>query len=59
MPIQLNASACDFAGECKAVCPMGVLELDECIHKVVIANPDECIECGACAAACPKEALHL
>ena len=42
------------AADCIDVCPV------ECIFediKMVIIHPEECIECGACAAACPVEAI--
>ena len=40
------------AKECQAVCPV------DCIHGTdeddqLFINPDECIECGSCAAVCP------
>ncbi|MGI6082214.1 MAG: 4Fe-4S dicluster domain-containing protein [Limnochordia bacterium] len=47
---------------CSEVCPV------ECIHPMkdeegfeeaeqLYINPDECIECGACAAECPVQAI--
>eukprot|EP00766_Chilomastix_caulleryi_P002162 gnl/Chilomastix_caulleri/314.p1 GENE.gnl/Chilomastix_caulleri/314~~gnl/Chilomastix_caulleri/314.p1 ORF type:complete len:60 (-),score=11.67 gnl/Chilomastix_caulleri/314:92-271(-) len=59
MPIQLNALKCSFERKCAAVCPVNVLEYDEVAGHVKIERPEDCIECGACAAACPKEALYL
>ena len=36
-------------------CPVGAIS-EGPIYKI---NPDECIECGACAGACPCEAIAL
>jgi len=39
------------------LCPMGVFE-DEG-EKVTAVNPDECIVCRGCEAACPTEAIQV
>ena len=39
---------------CREVCPC------ECIHDAgsqFVIHPDECIDCGACVAACPVDAI--
>jgi len=36
---------------------MGVYEVQG--DKVVVANPDECVVCRACEAACPNEAITV
>ncbi|THF85070.1 ferredoxin family protein [Deinococcus sp. KSM4-11] len=41
-------------GACVQVCPC------DCIHDAgeqFVINPDECIDCGACALACPVGAI--
>ncbi|PTA68790.1 4Fe-4S binding protein [Deinococcus arcticus] len=41
-------------GACLQVCPC------DCIHDAgeqFVIDPDECIDCGACAAACPAGAI--
>ncbi|MBI4674906.1 MAG: ferredoxin family protein [Chloroflexi bacterium] len=42
---------------CVAVCPV------DCIHggdedNMLYINPDECIDCGACAPECPVSAIY-
>lgn len=40
--------------DCVAVCPVDCFyELDE----MLVINPDECIDCGACEAECPTTAI--
>ncbi|MHB9131399.1 MAG: indolepyruvate ferredoxin oxidoreductase subunit alpha [Armatimonadota bacterium] len=41
------------SGECVQVCPV------DCIHDAgdqLLINPEECIDCGACARVCPTTA---
>ena len=42
------------AGECVEVCPVDCIEPGEDQYYI---NPDICIDCGACQAACPVEAI--
>ena len=40
--------------DCVAVCPV------DCFHEganMLVIDPDECIDCGACVPACPVEAI--
>lgn len=40
--------------ECMKVCPV------DCIYegeRILYINPDECIDCGACEAVCPVQAI--
>lgn len=42
--------------DCVAVCPV------DCFHEgenMLVINPDECIDCGACIPECPAEAIFL
>lgn len=68
---QLCASVCD--GACTTVCPVdciaGPIPLDELLavpqperrarfgEIQLYIDPDECIDCGACAAVCPAGAI--
>lgn len=41
-------------GDCVEVCPVNCFfELDD----MLVINPDECIDCGACEAECPVSAI--
>ncbi|MFT8872200.1 MAG: ferredoxin family protein [Sporolactobacillus sp.] len=50
-------SACENekAGECIETCPVDCIVEGE---KMMYINPDLCIECGACEAVCPVEAIY-
>ena len=42
------------SGECVDVCPV------DCIHeanRILVIDPEECIDCGACEPECPVEAI--
>ncbi|MFH1138895.1 MAG: mercury methylation ferredoxin HgcB [Pseudomonadota bacterium] len=55
--LKLDREACVGCGECTAVCPHGVLALEE--RKVRVRDADGCIECGACALNCATGALTV
>lgn len=41
-------------GDCVEVCPVNCFfELDD----MLVINPEECIDCGACEAECPTSAI--
>lgn len=45
---------CKFT-DCVAVCPV------DCFHEgvnMLVIDPDECIDCGACVPECPVEAIY-
>lgn len=42
------------AGECVDVCPVDCIEMGEEQYYI---DPDICIDCGACQAVCPVEAI--
>ncbi|UOQ92456.1 ferredoxin family protein [Halobacillus shinanisalinarum] len=44
------------AGECIEVCPVDCIEEGEDMFHI---DPEVCIECGACEAACPVEAIYM
>ncbi|KHD86613.1 indolepyruvate ferredoxin oxidoreductase subunit alpha [Heyndrickxia ginsengihumi] len=44
------------AAECADVCPVDCIEEGENMYYI---NPDLCIDCGACEAVCPVEAIYI
>lgn len=49
-----NCTDCKYT-DCIAVCPV------DCFYEIsnqLIISPEECIECGACEAECPVEAIY-
>jgi NAD-dependent dihydropyrimidine dehydrogenase PreA subunit len=55
--LQLNAQKCNGCGMCLKVCPHGVFKIAG--RKALIIDRDYCMECGACALNCPKEAIFV
>lgn len=55
--LRFEAERCTGCGRCLEVCPRGVFVRSD--GKVAITDPDLCLECGACAANCPEEALSV
>ena len=47
---------CTYCGECVAVCPNGVHEVEDQTHTI---SRDRCVACGRCAEACPTQALGI
>ena len=41
---------------CTFICPASVYELDENLDEIVVRY-ENCLECGACRIACPKNAI--
>ncbi len=53
---------CERAGLCVDVCPTGSIHtLPEPTDEwpLYYINPDTCIDCGACMAECPNEAIFV
>lgn len=46
----------ELAGECVEVCPVDCIEKGEGMFYI---DPDICIDCGACEAVCPVEAIYF
>lgn len=54
--IWVDYEKCNGHAECVEACPTEVYELVE--GKATAPNIDECIECCACVAVCPEEAIE-
>lgn len=57
--IEIVSDRCTGAAECVQVCPRDVLKMNGRRRKVEIAQPDQCIRCGACVVQCPENALRF
>ncbi len=55
--VTLDASLCEGVFSCWEVCPEACFEKRKDVRKVVIANGERCIRCGACVVQCPEDAL--
>ncbi len=53
--IEIDYDKCSGHAECVGVCPVGVYELED--GKATAPNIEECIECCACVASCPVDAI--
>ena len=49
-----NCQECRFT-DCVLVCPVDCFYAD---REMLYIDPEECIDCGACAPACPVEAIY-
>lgn len=54
--IEIDYDKCTGVGECVRVCPVGVYEIVN--GKSTAPNIDQCIQCCACVAACPNNAIR-
>lgn len=43
---------------CVAVCPVDCISSEPGLDRKFHIDPDGCIECGSCLAACPNEAIY-
>ena len=55
-PVSVNPAWCKACNICIALCPQDVLQPDE-DGKPVVAQADNCIQCGACWTHCPDFAI--
>jgi 2-oxoglutarate ferredoxin oxidoreductase subunit delta len=64
-PVLIDVDRCKGCALCVAVCPKGILALDESrvnvqgYHPVRITNPDACTSDAHCARVCPDCALTI
>jgi len=49
-----NCTDCKFT-DCVLVCPVDCFYED---NNMLVIDPDECIDCSACVAECPVEAIY-
>lgn len=57
--IQHDSLICNDCLTCMNVCPQGVYEILPADKKLIMENPDECFNCGACVLQCPSDALSI
>ncbi|MBN1926111.1 MAG: 4Fe-4S binding protein [Prolixibacteraceae bacterium] len=55
--LKLNTGLCTGCRLCVIVCPHAVFEIEN--KKALIANIDNCMECGACALNCQFGAIYV
>jgi NAD-dependent dihydropyrimidine dehydrogenase PreA subunit len=57
MPYVITDACVDIMDRsCVDHCPVDCIQQGE---RMFYINPDDCIDCGACEPACPREAIHL
>mgnify|MGYP002400893225 CR=1 FL=1 len=59
MPPKVDESICDGEGTCQEVCPADPNVFEIVGGKAKVANPDACLECGACESSCPTSAITM
>jgi NAD-dependent dihydropyrimidine dehydrogenase PreA subunit len=55
--LEYNSDRCTGCTLCTQVCPHEVFIMND--KKAELANPDLCMECGACALNCREEAISV
>jgi len=55
--LRIDRERCDGCRSCLPVCPHQVIGLED--KRAAVQALDACIECGACARNCPREAITV
>ena len=53
---ELDVIRCDGSASCVGACPTGAIDLSDSVWSI---DAGACIFCGACARACPRDAIRL
>ena len=59
MPPRVDKELCKGHGDCYDVCPADPKVFEIVDGKAVVVNADACIDCGACEASCPENAITM
>ncbi len=63
--IVIETDRCKGCGLCSAVCPTGILFMDDAVINVkgyqpaAVSDMDKCIGCGYCALVCPDVVISV
>jgi ferredoxin len=59
MPFVIAEPCVDVQDQaCVRVCPVACIHFDAGKDRKLYIDPNECIDCGACAPACPVQAIY-
>jgi len=63
--IVIETDRCKGCGLCSAVCPTGIVFMDDAVMNVkgyqpaAVSDMDKCLGCGYCALVCPDVAIYV
>lgn len=55
MAAKVDKNKCNGCGVCKDICPVKAIKIED--GKAIISA--DCVECSACVAQCPQEAISI
>jgi NAD-dependent dihydropyrimidine dehydrogenase PreA subunit len=55
--VEFDLGSCEGRAICEQVCPRNCYEIDSRLHKALVLNGGDCVQCGACIVQCPEDAL--